>query len=105
MAVEFVDETRHMTRLAEELRGVSLRTEGPDEESLVMQSCLESLSPDEREILMLAGWEGLNAAEIGRRAWLLTDRRTHSSSPCPCSIEVRDGGARTASETRRGLRT
>jgi RNA polymerase sigma-70 factor, ECF subfamily len=55
-----------ITRLAEELRGVSLRTEGPDEESLAMRSSLASLSPDEREILMLAGWEGLSAAEIGR---------------------------------------
>jgi RNA polymerase sigma factor (sigma-70 family) len=53
-------------RLADELRGVSLRVEAPDEESLVMQSCLNSLSPDERELLMLAGWEGLNAAELGR---------------------------------------
>lgn len=55
-----------VTRLAEELRGVPLRTEGPDEESLVMRSSLSSLSPDERELLMLAGWEGLSAAEIGR---------------------------------------
>ena len=58
------DET--MTRLAEELRGVPLRTEASHEESLVMQSSLASLSPDERELLMLAGWEGLSAAEIGR---------------------------------------
>lgn len=55
-----------ITRLAEELRGVPLRTEAPDEESLVMQSSLASLSPDERELLMLAGWEGLSAADIGR---------------------------------------
>ena len=55
-----------ISRLAEELRGVSLRVEARDEESLVMQSSLASLSSDERELLMLAGWEGLNAAEIGR---------------------------------------
>jgi RNA polymerase sigma-70 factor, ECF subfamily len=54
-----------ISRLAEELRGVPLRSEAPDEESLVMQSSLASLSPDERELLMLAGWEGLSAAEIG----------------------------------------
>ncbi len=57
------DET--MTRLADELRSVRLRIEEPGEESLVLQSCLASLSPDERELLMLAGWEGLSAAEIG----------------------------------------
>jgi RNA polymerase sigma-70 factor, ECF subfamily len=55
-----------MTRLAEELRGVPLRTEAPDEESLMMQSSLASLSPDERELLMLAGWEGLSAADMAR---------------------------------------
>ena len=54
------------SRLADELRRVPLQTGAPDEESLVMQSCLASLSPDERELLMLAGWEGLRAAEIGR---------------------------------------
>jgi RNA polymerase sigma-70 factor (ECF subfamily) len=58
------DETT--ARLAEELRGVPLRTEGLDEDSLVMRSCLNSLSADEQELLMLAGWEGLSAAEIGR---------------------------------------
>ncbi len=57
---------RTTTRLAEELRGIPLQVEAPDEESLVMQSSLASLSPEERELLMLAGWEGLNAAEIGR---------------------------------------
>ncbi len=54
------------SRLADELRGVPLQIEAPDEESLVMRSCLASLSSDERELLMLAGWEGLKAAEIGR---------------------------------------
>ena len=53
-------------RLADELRGVSLRVQASDEERLVMESYLNSLQPDERELLMLAGWEGLRAAEIGR---------------------------------------
>jgi RNA polymerase sigma-70 factor (ECF subfamily) len=53
-------------RLAEELRGVELREEAPDEESVVMQLCLNALTPDERELLMLAGWEGLSAAQMGR---------------------------------------
>ena len=53
-------------RLAEELRGMPLRTEGPEEDSLVLLSCLHSLRPDEQELLMLAGWEGLSAVEIGR---------------------------------------
>lgn len=54
------------TRLADELRRAPLRIEATDEESLVLRSCLVSLSPDERELLMLAGWEGLSASEIGR---------------------------------------
>jgi RNA polymerase sigma-70 factor (ECF subfamily) len=54
------------TRLAEELRRAPLRIEPADEEKLAMQSCLASLSPEEREVLMLAGWEGLSASEIGR---------------------------------------
>jgi RNA polymerase sigma factor (sigma-70 family) len=54
------------TRLADELRRAPLRIEATDEKSLVLRSCLASLAPDERELLMLAGWEGLNASEIGR---------------------------------------
>ena len=53
-------------RLAQELRGVELREEAPDAESVVMQLCLKALTPDERELLMLAGWEGLSAAQLGR---------------------------------------
>jgi len=53
-------------RLADELRGVELREEAPDEESLIMRLCLNALTPDERELLMLSGWEGLSAAEMGR---------------------------------------
>jgi RNA polymerase sigma-70 factor (ECF subfamily) len=53
-------------RLAEELRGVALREEAPDADSVVMQLCLKALAPDERELLMLAGWEGLSAAQMGR---------------------------------------
>jgi RNA polymerase sigma-70 factor, ECF subfamily len=53
-------------RLANELRGTAARAEATDEESLSIRSCLSSLQPDERELLMLAGWEGLSAADIGR---------------------------------------
>ena len=53
-------------RLADELGRTPLRTEATDEESLVMRSCLNSLPSDDRELLMLAGWEGLKASEIGR---------------------------------------
>jgi RNA polymerase sigma-70 factor (ECF subfamily) len=53
-------------RVGDELRQVPLRVEVPAEEGILMRSCLNSLLPDEREILMLTGWEGLNAAEIGR---------------------------------------
>jgi RNA polymerase sigma factor (sigma-70 family) len=53
-------------RLAEELRGAELREEAPDAEGVVMQLCLNALAPDERELLMLAGWEGLSAAQMGR---------------------------------------
>jgi RNA polymerase sigma factor (sigma-70 family) len=52
-------------RLAGELGRTSLRIEATDEESLVMRSCLNSLPSDDRELLMLAGWEGLTASEIG----------------------------------------
>jgi RNA polymerase sigma-70 factor, ECF subfamily len=55
-----------VTQLAAELRGISQHVEGPDEEALAMRSCLESLSVDEREILMLAGWDGLTASQIGQ---------------------------------------
>jgi RNA polymerase sigma-70 factor (ECF subfamily) len=53
-------------RLADELRGVSLHEEPPDEDSMSMKSCLNALSSDDREVLMLAGWEELSAAEMGR---------------------------------------
>jgi len=53
-------------RLADELRGPGLRHEPQDEESILALFCLNSLPPAEREVLMLAGWEGLSAAEIGR---------------------------------------
>jgi RNA polymerase sigma factor (sigma-70 family) len=54
------------TRLAEELRRAPLRIEPADEEKVAMQSSLASLSTDDREVLMLSGWEGLSASEIGR---------------------------------------
>jgi RNA polymerase sigma-70 factor (ECF subfamily) len=52
--------------LAEELEGVQRRIDPLDEDAVVMRSCLRSLAADDREVLMLAGWEGLSASEIGR---------------------------------------
>ncbi|MGH9103351.1 MAG: RNA polymerase sigma factor [Acidimicrobiales bacterium] len=37
-----------------------------DEEGLTALLCLRSLEERDRELLMLVGWEGLNAAEAGR---------------------------------------
>jgi RNA polymerase sigma-70 factor (ECF subfamily) len=52
-------------RIADELRGVPLHVESSDTEGLVLRSGFDSLSAEEREILMLAGWEGLSAGQIG----------------------------------------
>jgi RNA polymerase sigma factor (sigma-70 family) len=54
------------TQLAAELRGIPHFVESTDEDALVMRSCLESLTVEEREILMLAGWDGLTASQIGQ---------------------------------------
>jgi RNA polymerase sigma-70 factor, ECF subfamily len=54
------------TRLSEELHGIELHEAAPDEENILMQHSFRALSPDDRELLMLAGWEGLNAADMGR---------------------------------------
>lgn len=53
-------------QLAAEFEGISLVVEGPDEEALVMRSRLDSLSAEQREVLMLAGWEGLTSSQIGQ---------------------------------------
>ena len=53
------------SRLADQLRSVPLRVDPPDEYHHLMQNCLQDLAPDDREVLMLAGWEGLSATEIG----------------------------------------
>jgi RNA polymerase sigma-70 factor (ECF subfamily) len=39
--------------LAEELEGVPMRVDALNEEAVVMRSCLRSLTPDDREVLML----------------------------------------------------
>jgi DNA-directed RNA polymerase specialized sigma24 family protein len=52
--------------LAEELKGVPIRVEAMDEDAVAMRSSLQSLLPDDREVLMLAAWEGLSASGIGR---------------------------------------
>jgi DNA-directed RNA polymerase specialized sigma24 family protein len=42
-------------------------TSGPgDDEAVAALTCLRTLPAEQREILMLAGWEGLSAGEIGR---------------------------------------
>ena len=76
-------------RLAEELRGLELREEAPDAKSVVMRLCLNSLTPDERELLMLAGWEGLNAAQMGR---------VLGCSPTAARIRLHRARARLTSE-------
>ena len=53
-------------RLADELRAIPLRVEATDEEGIVMRSCLRALPADDREVLMLFGWEGMSATEVGR---------------------------------------
>lgn len=55
-----------VARLAEEIAQAGLAEEALDEEALVALSCLDALPADEREVLLLAAWEGLEAAAIGR---------------------------------------
>jgi RNA polymerase sigma-70 factor (ECF subfamily) len=52
--------------LVAELRGAEVGEEPQDEDGLVALYCLRVLPEEQREVLMLAGWEGLSAAEIGR---------------------------------------
>jgi len=52
--------------LADELRGAELREQAQDEDSILALFCLNSLPAGERELLMLAGWEGLSVVEISR---------------------------------------
>jgi RNA polymerase sigma factor (sigma-70 family) len=51
--------------LSEELKDVSKHMD-IDEQTVMMESCLKSLSTDDREVLMLTGWEGLSSSELGR---------------------------------------
>jgi RNA polymerase sigma-70 factor (ECF subfamily) len=53
-------------RLVGELRGAELADAPHDDASLLALFSLNSLPEEHREVLMLAGWEGLSAAEIGR---------------------------------------
>lgn len=53
-------------RLTDQLVSVDLRQEATEEDGLVALACLGALSDEERELLMLASWEGLTSAEIGR---------------------------------------
>ena len=43
-----------------------LRVEAVDEHHHLMRACLTSLPPEDREVLMLAGWEGLSATAMGQ---------------------------------------
>lgn len=55
-----------VARLAHELGDVAFHEDPRDEAGLGALFCLNSLPEEQREVLMLAGWEGLGAAEIGR---------------------------------------
>jgi RNA polymerase sigma factor (sigma-70 family) len=52
-------------RLASELGKAVAQTDPIDQSSLEAARVLASLSGEDREILMLAGWEGLDSREIG----------------------------------------
>jgi RNA polymerase sigma-70 factor, ECF subfamily len=52
-------------RVAEQLARTATHAEPADEAAIVAQLCLASLPEDDREILMLAGWEGLTSSELG----------------------------------------
>jgi RNA polymerase sigma-70 factor (ECF subfamily) len=54
------------TRLAYELRAAHVDGDPLGEEGLLALSCLHSLPEDDRELLMLTGWDGLSGAEAGR---------------------------------------
>jgi len=52
-------------RVAEQLSRAATYAEPADEAAVVAQLCLASLPEEDREILMLAGWEGLTSSELG----------------------------------------
>lgn len=54
-----------VSNLVSELALMPAHSELLDEAAVAMQACLGSLPEDHREILMLSGWEGLSASEIG----------------------------------------
>jgi RNA polymerase sigma factor (sigma-70 family) len=53
-------------RLGSELAGAETGQAPVDEDALEARSLLHSLDEAHREVLMLAAWEGLDSAEIGR---------------------------------------
>jgi RNA polymerase sigma-70 factor (ECF subfamily) len=55
-----------LERLAAELGDIPLAYAPHDEEGLMALICLNSLPENQREVLMLASWEGLRPSEIGR---------------------------------------
>jgi RNA polymerase sigma-70 factor (ECF subfamily) len=52
-------------RVAEQLARTATYVEPADEAAVAAQLSLASLPEDDREILMLAGWEGLSSSELG----------------------------------------
>jgi RNA polymerase sigma-70 factor, ECF subfamily len=52
-------------RVAEQLARAATYVEPADEDAIIAQLCLAALPEDDREILMLAGWEGLSSRELG----------------------------------------
>lgn len=53
-------------RMATALTVHGATANAPDEDGLVALQCLRSLPEADREVLMLAAWEGLGAEDIGR---------------------------------------
>lgn len=53
-------------RVGSHLSEQGWRSAPRDEEALVARGCLEALAEEEREVLMLAAWEGLRPAAIAR---------------------------------------
>lgn len=53
-------------RLGKDLDRLGTLQDALDEDVLSARAALGSLSEDEQEILMLAGWEGLNSSDLGK---------------------------------------
>lgn len=58
--------TRLAERLQDELRAATATQPEPSSSDRAVVHALERLSTDDRELLLLAGWEGLNSSQIAR---------------------------------------